>query len=144
MQIFLETIDNTGNYYMIHEIMMIEFYYIDGLENLEVRHLNGNKKQNYIWNLVYYDRRINMESICYPYSYRQHCTFINISNQNMINCAKFIINNKDNKYSIQSISNCINVPFYIVANMSIGSTIKQLSIQYGIVVIKSLDDKFDF
>ena len=26
MQIFLETIDNTGNYYMIHEIMMIEFY----------------------------------------------------------------------------------------------------------------------
>ena len=127
--------DNLGKglYHLIHRILMIEFCYIPGFEEFQVNHLNGNKSQNYIWNLAWCTPS---ENIIHTYKtglktckHGEDCSFSVITNEQARMVAQLIT---ENKYSQKEIASVTNVPIYIVSNIATGSTWKWLYEEYNL------------
>lgn len=61
LQVGLATIDGNPISRKVHRLVMLTFCYIEGCEDLEVNHEDGNKKNNMLFNLTWVTPKKNTE-----------------------------------------------------------------------------------
>lgn len=126
-RVYLYLRNGYGRYHLIHRILLTEFFPIPGYNNLQVNHINGNKNDNYLWNLEWCTASQN---IIHAYNtglksckHGEDCSFCTISNETAYKIAEML---SEQKYTHKEISKILNVPEHIISNISCGTTWKWL------------------
>lgn len=94
--------------FFVHRLVMMTFCPIEGMENLQVNHKNGNKKDNRLENLEWCTNLENMQ-----HSYKEGIRKPKLTKEQM----DFIDNNYDRIYTNKYIANKYNITRYDVLDI---------------------------
>lgn len=116
----------------LHRLVLIAFNDICNREKYQVNHINGNKQQNYLWNLEWVTRR---ENIIHSYT-----TGLHLSGENSVlskiteETAKTICELLQyNKYTNKEIAEMTNSTVSIVSDIKKGKNWKHISKNYTFI-----------
>lgn len=141
-RVSLKMQDGEYRYQNIQRIVMIAFNLVCNYEDLQVDHINGNKKDNCITNLRWVTCRTN---ILLSYQNNQKipkrgedvATAV-ITNKQAEDIAKLLLTQK---YSQQEIADIVGCPVYIVSNISSGATWQWVYYKYNLESVKKSINK---
>lgn len=133
LRVNLRHADGSSLYYSIHRIVKIEFDPIDGFENLQVNHWDGNKHNNWLYNLQW---STGSENILHAYrnglkyaKCGENAGNATISNQQAEMIGQLI---SENQFNHVEIAKNIGCPVHIVDSISCGITWKNIYEKYGL------------
>jgi len=123
--------DGSALYYLIHRIVKIEFNPIEGYENLQVNHFDGNKANNCLWNLEWVTASQNINhAYKNGLKFAQKCqdaSNASITNEQAIQIAELVISQKYSNIEIAEIVGCTPT---VVSDIICGTTWNSLLGKY--------------
>ena len=128
----LRNIDGSSRYHLVHRIVMIEFNPVEGYEYLQVNHKDGNKSNNFIYNLEWCTASYNIQHAfdngLKTQYHGEECSWATITNEQADQIGYLLTQD----FSHQEISNITNCPKYIIDSISTGTTWRNVFEKYNL------------
>lgn len=136
-RVCLRLVNNKSRYYLIHRIVMIEFFYIDNYQEMQVNHKDGIKSYNFCTNLEWTTGSENIKHAFNNGLKRQYhgedCHWSTITNEQADKIGYLLTLQK---YTHQEIADMIGCSKQVVGDISAGPNWSEIREKYNLDMYK--------